>query len=151
MATVYETLRDRIESNLNSIAKIGTVFDYPAQEFKDAEYPVAIIYPSPDSTVEYETTSDDERYYNFIIDLFYQIKPEGIQNAMAALFDLVDDVLYNFSTDRHFENGTPISMPAGNIFLIVEPVKTSWGHVVDKDLIIASIELKCRVSVQSSG
>jgi hypothetical protein len=149
MATIYETLRDYIEARLREITKLGTVYDYPVQEFVNAVYPVAVVYPSSDCVVEYETTSDDERWYFFSIDVFYQIKPEGINQAMIALFDLIDDVMAKFSENRGFDNPA-ISMPTNTVYLMTEPVKTQWGQIAGKDLIMAKIELKCRTSVQSS-
>jgi len=147
MATVYETLKDRIEVNLGNVAEIAEFFMYPKQEFKN--YPAVTVIPIP-GEVAFETTDEDERSYKFMLTLYYPIKPGGVENAIDALYELSDKVMDEFSQDRVFENGTPISMPVGTVFLMVNPVFAGWGQVDEKDLIAAEIELNCRVSVTSS-
>lgn len=150
MATVYETLRDKILAKLQTITKFGSVYAYPKQNFEIDEYPVCIFYPAPESDVDFETTVEDERTYQFIINIFYQIKPDGIETALNALYNLVDDVMDIFSQDRTFSNIPAISMPSGTVYLMTNPVSAGWGQISEKDLIVAVIKLYCRVSVQSS-
>jgi len=153
MATVYETLKDKIAAKLAAETKFdaNNIFSYPRQEFSG--YPAATLIPI-EAAVNYETTDEDEREYKFLVSMYYPLKPDqgstkGADFAIKALFDLVDDVLDAFSTDRTFNSG--ITMPAGTVFLMVNPVFAGWGQIDEKDLLVAEMELNCRVSVQSSG
>lgn len=152
MATVYETLKDRIVSNLQNVSEFdaANIFGYPTLDFTG--YPACTLIPIP-GDVDFETTAEDERFYKFMVTIYYPLKQnnEGTAStAIDALYNIADEVLDEFSTDRVFENGTPIVMPANTVYLMTNPVFAGWGQVDEKDLLACEIELNCRVSVVSS-
>lgn len=144
--TNYNVLQAKILEKLEGIAKLSEVYDYP--KLKITETPACVFYPI-EGRVDMESTTEDERIYVFRVDVFFKTKPSGVQNAFDALYNCIDDVMEVFSEDRTFKD-PPISLPAGNVFLMVNPVSAGWGQVSEEDLIVATIELYCRVSVESS-
>ena len=144
--TIFTTLKNKILSLLQTVTKLenNNIFDYPKAEVNG--YPAAIFYPA-EGSVDYETTSEDERVYAWVIEIHYEYDIGGISNALNALYDCVDDVLDKFSTNRML---TGISMPASTVLIGVEPVSAGWGELPNKKILVATINLKIRVSVSSS-
>lgn len=145
--TTYTTLRAFLLAKLQSITQLAQVEDDPKLEFTD--YPAAIIIPAEGES-SYETNVEHERVYAFEVILYEPSKEQGVGTALTKLYDAVDYVLDAFADDPHLQLPTPISMPNGKTFLTVEPVAAGWGDIPGKELIAATIRLRCRVSVDNS-
>ncbi len=139
--TFYTVLRNKIKEKLDGIAKLQEVHDEPGLEFQG--YPAAVIFPS-DQDSDYETTSDNERVYAFIISIFYEIADSGIGPALDALYDVVEDVMDAFDQDSRLSG---IVMPDKYEMIGIRPVTGGWAEVSDKKLLQRDITLKVRVSV----
>ena len=146
MGKVYTTLTAQILSKLQDVSTfdVDNIFDEPRA--KITGYPAVVFYPA-EGDVDYEMTSDDERQYNYNIEVYYEYDAAGISKALDALYDCVDDVLDEFSEDRMLAG---ITMPADTVLLGVEPVFAEWGELPNKKVLAAIINLKIRVSVTSS-
>lgn len=147
MATTYTTLRAFILEKLDAITQLENVTDDPMLQFEG--YPAAIIIPSEGES-DWETNVEDERSYTFDVIIYEETKKQGISSAITKLFDTVDYVLDAFAADKHFQSPTPISMPTGKTFLTCNPVFASWGQVDDKELLAATVKVRCRVSVSNA-
>ena len=146
MATAYTTIRDYIETHLNSLTKIEEVIDNPALQFD--KYPVATITPV-EGEADFETNTEDLRKYAFDINLYYETKHSGTSKAINALFDTVEDILDRFTQQKTFQGvgAIPaISMPANKQVMSVYPVSAGWGEVPDKDMIFGRIVINVSVS-----
>jgi len=141
MSTTYTVIKDYIESKLNGIAKIQAVYDYPKLDF--SEYPSAVIIPTTQTSI-YQTMNDNERKYNFDVMIFYDVQNSGIETAIDAIDDLVDDVLDLFDTDEFL---TGISLPAGYTMIAVEPTTGEFVQNDDKKIIGVTILVAVRVLI----
>ena len=141
MSTAYTVIKDYIETKLNTITKIETVYDYPRLDFE--EYPAATIIPTTQTSV-YQTMSDNERMYNFDVSIFYDVQMSGIETAIDAIDDLVDDVLDLFDTDEFL---TGISLPVGYEMIAVEPTAGEFVQTDDKKIVGVTILVAVRVVI----
>jgi len=90
-----------------------------------------------------ENNYENLRTYSFDIALYYDVQYSGISTSMAALFDLVDDVLNKFDKD---ETLTGVNVGGKYTMIDVEPAISEWGEVPDKKIVGAIVNLKVRVS-----
>lgn len=141
MSTAYTVIKDYIESKLKGISKIQAVYDYPKLDF--LEYPSAVIIPTTQTSV-YQTMADNERTYNFDVMIFYDVQNSGIETAIDAIDDLVDDVLDEFDTDEFL---TGISLPAGYTMVAVEPTAGEFIQSDNKKIVGVTILVKVRVII----
>ena len=137
--TTYTTIRNKIKAKLEAIDKIQEVNDYPKQKF--AGFPSANILPTRQES-GYMTTIHNGRSYTFAVNLYYDVEHSGIEEALNALFDLVDDVLDNFDKDPQLAG---ISLPVGYTMVTVTPTNVVWGQVPDTHLISATINVETKV------
>lgn len=151
--TRYTIIKDRITTKLSGIGKLNEVLDYPTLEF--GKYPSAYFVPAEGSS-DWETNEQDERVYAFDIFLYYETKSGGKQNALNALYDLVDDVLDAFAQDKQLGDTSPTLQAqlttngyTTDTVVTVEPVSAGWEEVVDKELLRARIALKVRILISN--
>lgn len=144
--TTYKLLRDRIFDKVNALNRFEVVKKFPDLNF--GGYPAATVIPS-DGDVDYETSSDDQRTYAFIINIYFPITPGQEEKALDAVMQAADDVLDTFTTDKQLSSPSPITFPTGKIIIGVRPVFTSWGATDDKKLMIAEITVSIAISTST--
>jgi hypothetical protein len=140
MAKTFETLRDKLVTKLQAIADIQEVKTEPTAEF--AGYPACSVYPS-DQESDYQNTVQNERYYNFVIPVFYETASTGVGDALVALYDLVDQIIDAFDQDPTL---TGIALPTGKQMISIEPSTSEWQEVPERKLLMTNIKLAIRVS-----
>lgn len=152
--TRFQIISDKILEKLQGITKLNTVLDYPTLEFPS--YPAAYFVPSEGESA-WVTTADDERSYNWEIHIFYEIEPDGIRNALKALFDCVDDILDTFAQDRQLtDSGTNIQSAltsngyTTDTMISTEPVAADWGQDDEKKILRAIIKLRVRLTISNT-
>ena len=141
MARTFETLRDKIVVNLQTITDIQEVNTSPTLEF-DA-YPSVAVYPTTQES-DYETTTQNERIYSFMVSVFHETKTTSKGDALIAMYDVVDQVLDNFDKDPTL---TGISLPTGKQIIDIVPTTSEWGQVEDRELLEIDVVLGVRISV----
>lgn len=139
--TPYRILKDKIITQLRTIAKIQDIYGYPKLDFTG--YPAATIYPLDQHDASYDTTIDNKRHYIFVVSLYYEIPKSGAESALDALFDLVDDVMDLYDGDE-FLSG--ISLPADYTMIGIYPAFARWGRVPDKEVLVADVQLRVMVT-----
>jgi hypothetical protein len=144
MATTYQIIRDKLRDKLLTETAIEEVARYPKREFTG--YPAAILVPAEGDS-GWETTAEHERAYVFDCQIFYETKGVGNDNALDALYNVVDEVLDNFAEDTLLEQGGAIALPAKQTIISVEPVSAGWEAMDDTDLLMARITIRVVVSV----
>jgi len=141
------TVKNAIVSKLQGISKIQQVYTYPETNLEG--YPAAIVVPS-DNESDYQTVSENQRDYGFIIALYVTLK-DGTgtpQNAYDTMYDLYDDVINTFDTDPYL-TGT-ISLPASYTIVGVEPVPGQWGQDNELQAVVSTITLRVRVQYDTN-
>lgn len=139
MAT-FDTIRDQIVSKLQGISTIQEVNTEPTLDF--GGFPSCVVYPS-DQESDYQNTVQNERRYNFIIGVFYEVDQTGVGTALTALYDLSDQILDSFDQDPTL---TGISLPSGKQVIDITPVPSEWREIPDRKLLMTNIRLAVRVS-----
>lgn len=143
----FKTLRPQIGALLETLDKIQEVSNSPKIKFDG--YPAAHIVPS-DNEADYETTKENVRTYAFLVRIFFETKHGGIENAIEAMEEVVDEVLDLF--DQEDQKGAStrtvgIGLPSRYQFLNIWATPSSWGEVTGEELIMTQIPVRVRVSV----
>ncbi|MBI4150499.1 hypothetical protein HY492_00055 [Candidatus Woesearchaeota archaeon] len=141
MPQTYTQLKNRILTELQSITKLQEVTDNPKLDFTG--YPAATVTPS-DQAADYETTSENERVYAFIVSVYQEIQAGGISAGLDTLYDVADDVLDQFDRDELLGG---ISLDSRYDILGIRPAIGGWEAVEDNDLLVLNITLRITVSV----
>jgi hypothetical protein len=144
----WNTLSSKILTKLQTVSKLDSCYEYPTEKFDG--YPAATITPS-EETADFETTSENKRYYAFKIRVFQDIPAAAVSGevpikyAFRILKGCIDDIIDAFDKDPTL---TGISMPTGYTFLYLYSSPSSWGLVTqeDKRIIFAEIDIKALVS-----
>lgn len=135
----FKAIRSQIQTKLEAITNIQQVLNYPA---KPDQFPGATVTPSGAAS-DYETNTDNQRTYAFIIRLFYETKSGGTSNAVNALEGLVDEVVDAFDSDTQL---TGITMPANYILIQSTPTPSAWEYFTEENIIMAEIRIAVLVS-----
>lgn len=146
----WKIVTPQIKTLLETIDKFQEVSPDPTLKFSG--YPAACIYPS-DSISDYETTTENERVYAYKVQVFYETKKGGIAEAMAALRELVDDVIDLFDQDDLKGAATrtvAIGLPARYTFLQILAHPSEWGEIPGENLITATITVRIKISYDAS-
>lgn len=146
----YKTLRPQLGNLIDSLDKIHEVSDTPALKF--GGFPAVHIVPS-DSESDYETTTENERVYAFLVRVFYETKQTGVAEAIDKLEDAVDDIID--AIDREDKKGSStrtvgIDLPSDYIYLAVSATPSVWGQIDEEQLVFAEIRVRVRVSFDAS-
>lgn len=142
--TTYQQIRDKLRDKLLTIASIQEVARYPKREFNG--FPAAILVPAEGES-EWETIAEHQRIYAFDLQVFYETKGVGNDNALDALYNVVDEILDNLSEDTLLEDGGAITLPTKKTLISVEPVSAGWEELDDSELLMAKISIKVVISV----
>lgn len=108
-------LKAKIVEKLQAVVDIQEVHDYATINFNG--YPAAnVLFESIES--DYETTKENVRIYNFLIDLFYESEATTREKAEAYIQELGEQIVDLFEGDE-FLSG--ISMPSGKVIMGIHP------------------------------
>jgi len=140
---MWQTLKDKIKDILEANALIQETHTYEIDRLKG--YPAATITPSGHDN-EYSTTSDNQRVYNFTINLYIQQSGQyGEKEVDDAMAELVDSVIDDFDKDYTFQG---LSVPTGYTMMMVKAVPSTWGYVERESWErVAQVEISCVVDV----
>ena len=143
----FQTIRPQIATLIDTIAEIQEVSSTPKLKFNG--YPAAYVIPS-DNESDYETTSENERVYAFLIRTFYETKVTGVGGAVSALEIIVDSVIDKIDQEDLKGSTTRtigINMPAKYTFLSVFATPSFFAELSGEELVMAEIKVRVRVSV----
>lgn len=140
----YQVLRDAIRDKLLTLTDIQEVHRFPKLTFDG--YPASTVIPL-DSESDWETNTEDERVYSFDIQVFYGTKNIGNDTALDRLYNVVDQIRDVFSQNKTL-SGT--SMPVGKTILTVNPEPTGWEELSDNELLMATVTLNIKISVDNN-
>ncbi len=143
----FQIIRPQVGTLLETLSTIQEVSTSPKIKFNG--YPAAHIVPS-DNESDYETTTENERTYAFLIRVFFETKHGGIANSLTAMDEVVDEVLDLF--DQEDQKGAStrtvgMDLPARYQFLNIWATPSAWGEVQGEELIMTQISVKVRISV----
>ena len=139
--TTYQTIRDKIRDKLSTITAIQEVARYPKREFSG--YPAVVLVPAEGDS-DWETNNEDQRIYAFDLQVFYETKGIGNDEALDRLYNVVDEILDNFAEDKVLDG---ISLPTKITMITANPVSAGWESLGDDELLMAKISIKVLVSV----
>ena len=142
----WQTIRPQIQTFLQGIAGIQEVKGTPSLKFTG--YPSAYVVQS-DNVSEFETTSENQRIYAFIVRLFYQTKNIGVDTAVERLEKVVDTVLDELDKEDQRDSSARtigISLPSGYQFLSILAHPSEWGELPEQELVMAEIRIQIKLS-----
>ena len=142
--TTYQTIRDQLRDKLLSLSGIQEVARYPKRKFDG--YPACVLVPAEGDS-DWETNNEHERVYAFDLQIFYETKQVGNDEALDRLYNIVDLILDEFSEDPNLESPSVISLPSKKTLITVQPVSAGWEALDESDLIYAKITIKVVISV----
>jgi hypothetical protein len=150
----FKVLRPQLKTLLQNTGKFVEVSDAPKLQFDG--YPAAWVRPSSNDN-NYETTSENVRVYTFDVGVVYSTKDGNsinkVDDATAALEEVVDTVLDAF--DQEDLKGSSqrvlgLGLPADYTFLNVFATPAQWGEVEGQNLLVATLTVRVRISVDVS-
>ena len=143
----WKILRPQIKTLLDTISTIHETANYPKAKFSG--YPAATITPN-ENDGEYETNTENERNYSFMVRVFYETKNTGIQAAIEALEEVVDSIIDAFDKEdlKGSSNRTiGINLATGYTFINIWASPGAWFELPDEELIYAQVSVRVRLSV----
>ena len=102
-----------------------------------------------DNVSEFETTSENQRIYAFVVRLFYQTKNIGVDTAVERLEKVVDTVLDELDKEDQRDSSARtigISLPSGYQFLSILAHPSEWGELPEQELVMAEIRIQIKLS-----
>lgn len=149
----WQTIRPQIGTLLESVQVDGNqaiqeVFDTP--KLKSTGNPFAYVVPS-DNSAEYETTTENQRVYAFIVRVFYQTKNITIAEAQQRLEKVVDAVIDKFDQDDQkggADRTVGMNLPTGYTFLSILAHPSEWGELPGESLLMAEIRVQVKLSIE---
>ena len=150
---MWKTLRPQLVTLLQSIKDTDNqnvfVEVSPAPKIVFDGYPSAYVLPS-DNTGDFETTSENERVYAFIVRVWEETKNQGINQAVTAMEGVIDSVIDAVDQEGLKDSTTRtigIHVPAKYTFLNVLASPGRWQDFPDEELLMAEITVRVQVSV----
>lgn len=141
----FQTLRPQLKTLLDNTGLFVEVSGTPKLDFSG--YPAVYVVQS-DNSSDYDTTTENERNYAFVIRIFYSTKSLGVASALSRLEQTVDAVLDAIDKDSIKPVGTRVvgvSMPTGYTWINTFAVPSSFGEVDGEQLLTAEIRVRVRV------
>ncbi len=143
----WATLRPQIKTLLDTSSLLVEVSKSPKIKFSG--YPAAHIVPA-ESPGDYETNKENSRTYAFAVRLFYETKQSGVEDAIAALEEVVDAVIDLFDQEDQKGGDTRvigINLPARYTFINMFAAPSNWAELPEEQLIMAEVIIRIRLSV----
>jgi len=146
-------ISSKIKSKLQTISGIGVVYDFPWVQFE--AYPAATITPSGFSS-NYETRTENQRVYKFIIRLFHSIdvitaketEKERVQEAVRIIRGKMDTIVNEFDKD---ETLTGIELPTGETMLGSIPAPSDIVYFPEEKMVVGEITLEVKISFDTTS
>lgn len=142
MARTFETIRDKIVTQLNTLTDIAEVNSAPIDIPSMKKFPNVCVYPLRQEST-YQNTQQNERTYYFAVTVFYEIRKKTTAGALAALYDIVDQILDLFDKDPTLSG---ITMPSGKTIIDIVPSTSEWGEDLDTQTLMTTVTLGVRVT-----
>lgn len=145
----WGTLRGQISDLLDNNTSLVEVSSTPKLQFSG--YPSAYVIPS-DHESDYETTIENQRFYNYIIRVFYETAQTGLGEAINRLEDVADEIINTFDQEdkKRTDRTIGVNMPADHTYLSVEAIPSAWAELPTEKLIMTEIRVRIRVSYDAS-
>lgn len=145
----WKTLRPQIYQLLDTNkATVGLAEVHPVPKLNFSAYPASEITPSGHEN-GYDTTSENKRIFEWKVRLFYEIHDGGIENAILAMEELVDNVVDLF--DQENEQGEDrivgVNMPARYTFINIQATPGQWFKTEDEQLLFVELTVRIVVTV----
>lgn len=146
---MWKTVREQIATLISGISGMQEVSNTPKLDF--AGYPSAYIVPS-DVESDYETTTENERVYAFLVRAFYETKTVGIATAMDRLEVVADNIIDAIDNEDKLNSGRTIAvgLPANYTFLSIEATPSVWGQISGSELLMAEMRVRIHISYDAS-
>lgn len=147
---MWELLRPQIRTLLQTLSTFSVVEDAPTLDFSG--YPAAYVIPSTNSA-DYETNKENIRTYAFIVRIFYETKNTGVGASLSALEKMVDSVIDLFDREdmKTVANRVvAVNLPADYTFINIWATPANWSEIPEKQLIMAEISVRVRMSIDIS-
>ena len=143
----WTTLRPQIKALLDTSSYLAEVSQAPKIKFNN--YPSAHVVPS-DNDSDYETNTENIRSYAFVIRVFDTSKDQGVENAMLAIEEVLDELLDMFDQEDLKPASTRlvgVNLPSNYTYINLWAVPGTWGEVPEEQLLMAEIRVSVRLSV----
>lgn len=143
----FQILRSQIKDLVDNNSEIQEVSGSPKIKFDG--YPAAYVVPS-DNSSDYETTTENIRTYAFIVRIFYETKQGGVEQAIASLESILDDLLDSFDQEDLKGSDTRtvgLNLPANYTFINLFATPGEWSEIPGENLIMGEIRVRVRISV----
>ncbi len=144
----WQILRPQLKTLLETVTTLQEVSASPKIKFSG--YPAAHIMPS-DNSADYDTNKENVRTYAFKVRVFYETKHTELEDALTALEEVVDSVLDKFDEeDMKTDRTVGVSLPSGYHYVNIWAAPSTWGEIVDEQLIVAEISVRVRLIIDVS-
>ena len=139
-------LRPEIRTLLESETLLQEVKGFPTLKFTG--YPGAYVVPSTNES-DYETTTENERVYAFLVRVFYETKDGGIENALIALEGAVDSIMDAVDEDSYkgADRVIGVDLPAKYTYLHTYAINGEWGTIEEESLVFTELTIRVHLSV----
>lgn len=97
--SIYPTLNGKIQTILEGIAKIKSIYAYPTAKIDS--YPAAIYYPSSIDN-SFETTSENRKRYGYKLWIVINTEATTVQNGFTVMPRVMDAILEKLDDDWSF-------------------------------------------------
>jgi hypothetical protein len=146
---MWQTLSPQVLQILNNLDILQDVSAAPKIDFSG--YPAAHMIPS-DAPSDYETTTENERVYAFLVRAFAQTKSQSVEQAYLALLPVVDAIIDAFDQEQLKTTGQVIGvgLPDRYTYINVFATPSRFLDYTDAQMIFAEITVKIRISVDVS-
>lgn len=112
MATVIKDIRSKIETKLNEMQTLKTVYDFDSAN-PDGEYPLATMTIT-DGESEFISTAHNMRSHRFSIRVFQERTEvgQGVESAENISVDVLEEILNAFDMDTTLSGTVKYVAPA---------------------------------------
>ena len=138
----FIALKDQIITKVKTLPQIQQVEEYPNQDFNG--YP-AVSVRTMGNTSDYETTTENEELYTFMLYVFHEIENtvRSKVEVRRMIEELCDTVRDSFDSDEFL---TGVSLPSDRVMIGIRPTVSDIDETDNGKYVVATIELAIRIS-----
>lgn len=137
----------KLVTKLKAILDANTLLQvvYPYEREDSSGTPFASITPSGNENA-YQTTTENERVYAFLIRLFVERKGQTtVEDCETTMRELVDSVLNDLDSNHRMSG---LQTQTGYTFLFLDAAPSAWGYVGrENEYRVAEITVRVHFSV----
>lgn len=137
----------KLVTKLKAILDANTLLQvvYPYEREDSSGTPFASITPSGNENA-YQTTTENERVYAFLIRLFVERKGQTtVEDCETTMRELVDSVLNDLDSNHRMSG---LQTQTGYTFLFLDAAPSAWGYVGrENEYRVAEITVRIHFSV----